>query len=79
MKVCDKEKENVSPLVCAPKEGNVCVCVCVSERGHVLHKHSGSLIHSPISISPSLPSLLCCSLSQIESGDLPETIPDNHT
>lgn len=37
-----------------------------------------SLIHTPTSISRSVPSL-SRSLSQIESGDLPETIPDNHT
>lgn len=53
-------------------------CVCATERGHIFHEQSRSLIHTPTSVSPSIP-FLYCSLSQIESEDLPETIPDNHT
>lgn len=70
----EEKKEIVSPGVCASKS----VCVCATERGHILHEQSRSLIHTPTSVSPSIP-FLYCSLLQIESEDLPETIPDNHT
>lgn len=72
LEVILKQNRNVEEKTLNSK----CVCVCV--WGHILHKYSLSLIHSHLILSQPSPSL-CCSLSQIESGDLPETTPDNHT